>query len=79
MKSRDPFLQELELRAKEQARIAQSSRLPQVVRPFAALFGERSWQMLLGISFILAGVLATWSFRFLYMMYEKGVLQWLVR
>lgn len=78
MKSDKQFVQELQRRAKEQAKIDASSPIPESLRPFAALVGEKSWQFLLVSSLVVAVMVSSFTFKYIYALYEKGVLYWLI-
>ena len=70
---------QLEERGQEQARIEASSPLPEFFRPVASLLGERSWQVLLLLSFIVSACIATWSYTLIIHLFDQGVLAWLLR
>jgi len=76
--SEKQFLHILEKRAKEQASIEASSPLPHILRPFAAVVGQEAWKALLLLSLIVAICMSVGTFRWVYRLYERGVLQWLV-
>ncbi len=50
----DLFIQELQVKAKRQARIEQSSPLPLWMRPAVSHIGLHYWQFLLIVSFVIA-------------------------
>ncbi len=78
-KSEEQFLHVLEKLGIEQARIEESSPLPESVRPLAALLGEHPLPMLLLSSFVVAALISVWWYPWLLSLFEKGVLQWLLR
>ncbi len=78
-KTENLFLEQLEERGQEQARIEASSPLPELFRPMAAFVGEKSWQVLLLVSFVVSVVIATWEYPMVIRLFEQGVLAWLLR
>jgi hypothetical protein len=78
-KSEQDFLHQLEKLGKEQARIDSSSPLPLWLRPFAAVMGEKPWQILLISSFVVSVVICVWFYPIILNLFNKGVLAWLLR
>lgn len=73
------FVRQLEALGKEQARIESSSPIPSILRPFASFLGKRTWQTLLLTSIILGGAISVWMYSFVLVLFERGVLAWLLR
>lgn len=63
----DAFVRTLQDLAKRQASISGSSPLPEWLRPLASLVGLHYWQILLCVSFVLALVIAFWTFPAVYL------------
>lgn len=73
------FLEQLEDRARQQARIESSSPLPEGIRPLAALLGEKPWQVILLSSFVWSVVVTILIYPIVLRLFEQGVLSWLLR
>lgn len=78
-KTENQFMRVLEARGRDQAQIEASSPLPESFRPLASFLGEKPWQTMLLVSFVLASLLATWQYSLVLKLFNRGVLAWLLR